>query len=35
VWLYYRFSLSFRDTEELLAARGITVSYETNLWGNL
>jgi len=29
VWLYYRFSLSFRDVEELLAQRGIEVSYET------
>jgi putative transposase len=29
VWLYYRFSLSFRDVEELLAERGITVTYET------
>jgi len=29
VWLYYRFTLSFRDIEELLAARYITVSYET------
>jgi putative transposase len=29
VWLYHRFILSFRDIEELLAARGITVSYET------
>ena len=29
VWLYYRFCLSFRDTEDLLAERGITVSYET------
>jgi len=29
VWLYHRFSLSFRDTEGLLAQRGITVSYET------
>ena len=28
VWLYYRFSLSFRDVEDLLAERGITVSYE-------
>ena len=28
VWLYYRFSLSFRDAEDLLAQRGITVSYE-------
>jgi transposase-like protein len=29
VWLYFRFTLSFRDVEELLAARGIDVSYET------
>jgi putative transposase len=29
VWLYYRFSLSVRDVEDLLAARCITVSYET------
>src|ERR1700756_5246236 len=29
VWLYFRFSLSFRDIEELLAQRGIVVSYET------
>jgi hypothetical protein len=29
VWLYYRFTLSFRDVEELLAQRGIDVSYET------
>ena len=29
VWLYYRFSLSFRDVEELMAARGIVVTYET------
>lgn len=29
VWLYFRFSLSFRDVEELLASRGIIVSYET------
>jgi putative transposase len=25
VWLYFRFSLSFRDVEELLAQRGIVV----------
>jgi len=30
VWLYYRFNLSHRDIEDLLAERGITVSYETN-----
>jgi putative transposase len=29
VWLYYRFTLSFRDVEDLLAQRGITVTYET------
>jgi len=29
VWLYFRFTLSFRDIEELLAAIGITVTYET------
>ena len=29
VWLYHRFSLSFRDVEELLAKRGILVTYET------
>ena len=29
VWLYFRFTLSFRDVEELLAQRGIGVSYET------
>jgi putative transposase len=28
-WLYFRFSLSFRDVEELLAQRGIVVTYET------
>lgn len=32
VWLYHRFTLSFRDIEELLASRGIVVSYET--YGN-
>jgi putative transposase len=29
VWLYHRFALSFRDVEELLAERGVVVSYET------
>ncbi len=29
VWLYHRFSLSHRDVEDLLAERGITVSYES------
>src|SRR5262245_3800704 len=33
VWLYHRFSLSFWDVEELLAERGVTVSYEAiRLW---
>ncbi len=29
VWLYFRFSLSFRDVEDLLAERGVVVTYET------
>lgn len=29
VWLYFRFPLSFRDVEDLLAERGIDTSYET------
>ncbi len=29
VWLYYRFSLSYRDVEELMAQRGVRVTYET------
>ena len=29
VWLYFRFPLSLRMVDELLAARGIVVSYET------
>ncbi len=29
VWLYHRFTLSYRDIEELLLQRGIQVSYET------
>jgi hypothetical protein len=33
VWLYYRFNLSCRDIEDLLAERGIVVSYESiRLW---
>ena len=28
VWLYHRFSVSFRDVEEMLAERGVIVSYE-------
>ncbi len=29
VWLYFRFTLSLRDVEDLLAERGVEVSYET------
>jgi transposase-like protein len=29
IWLYLRFTLSYRDVEELLARRGLAVSYET------
>lgn len=33
VWLYFRFNLSHRDIEDLLAERGITVSREAiRLW---
>ncbi len=33
VWLYYRFALSHRDVEDLLAERGVHVSYEAiRLW---
>jgi putative transposase len=33
VWIYYRFNLSHRDIEDLLAQRGINVSYEAiRLW---
>jgi len=35
VWLYHRFNLSHRDIEDLLAERGINVSYEAiRLWCN-
>jgi transposase-like protein len=27
IWLYLRFTLSFRDVEDVLAERGIVVSY--------
>src|SRR6478752_4573091 len=34
VWLYFRFPLSLRMVEEMLAARGISVTYETiRPWG--
>ncbi len=29
VWLYFRFALSYRDVEEIMAVRGITLTYET------
>lgn len=29
VWVYYRFALSLRAVEDLLAERGVAVSYET------
>ncbi len=28
VWLYFRFALSFRDVEQIMAMRGVTLSYE-------
>src|SRR4051812_5961795 len=36
VWMYLRFTLSYRDVEDLLAERGIQVSYETiRRWGHV
>ncbi len=29
VWLYFRFSLSFREVEELMSSRGVSLTYET------
>ncbi len=29
VWLYFRFSLSYRDVEEMMAVRGVVLTYET------
>jgi len=29
VWLYFRFSISFRDVELMMAERGVVVSYES------
>jgi len=29
VWLYFRFCLSYRDIEEMMAVRGVGVTYET------
>jgi|CXWL01.1.fsa_nt_gi hypothetical protein len=35
VWPYYRFTMSLRDDDDLLAKRGINVSYETvRCWAN-
>ena len=35
VWVYFRFNLSIRDVEDLLAQRGLIVSYEAiRLWVN-
>ena len=35
VWLYFRFTTSLRDVEEMLAERGIDVTYETvRSWAN-
>ena len=28
IWLYLRFTLSYRDVEELLAERGLHISYK-------
>jgi putative transposase len=29
VWLYFRFGMSFRDVEDMMAARGVVLTYET------
>jgi putative transposase len=29
VWLYFRFCLSYRDVKEMMAVRGVTLTYET------
>ena len=29
VWLYFRFALSYRDVEEMMAVRGVVLTYET------
>lgn len=35
VWLYFRFTMSLRDVEDLLAERDIDVTYETvHCWAN-
>jgi putative transposase len=34
VWLYFRFSLSYRDVQEMMAERGVIVSHEAvRYWG--
>jgi len=34
VWLYFRFCLSYRDVEELMAERGVILTYEAvRYWG--
>jgi putative transposase len=35
VWLYFRFNLSYRDVEEMMAMRGLSLSYETIRYGCL
>jgi transposase-like protein len=30
VWLYFRFCLSYRDVEELMAARSVILAYQAN-----
>jgi putative transposase len=29
VWLYFRFSITYRDVEDMMAVRGLTLTYET------
>ena len=29
VWLYFRFALSYRDVEEIMRVRGVTLTYQT------
>ena len=34
VWLYFRFALSYRDVQEMMAERGVVVSHEAiRNWG--
>ena len=32
-WLYFRFCLNYRDGEELMAERGVTLTYEAVRYG--